>query len=49
MIRFLQTDNRFTKVLFIIVIAAASVGMVVYLIPGLYSLGSPSEGTYAVV
>jgi peptidyl-prolyl cis-trans isomerase D len=49
MIRFLQTDNRFTKVLFILVIAAASVGMVVYLIPGLYSLGSPSAGTYAVV
>lgn len=49
MIRFLQTDNRFTKVLFILVIAAASVGMVVYLIPGLYSLGSPSEGTYAIV
>lgn len=49
MIRFLQTDSRFTKVLFIIVIAAASVGMVVYLIPGLYSLGTPSSGTYAVV
>lgn len=49
MIRFLQTDNRFTKVLFILVIAAASVGMVVYLIPGLYSLGTPSAGTYAVI
>jgi peptidyl-prolyl cis-trans isomerase D len=49
MIRFLQTDNRFTKVLFVLVIAAASVGMVVYLIPGLYSLGTPSEGTYAVI
>lgn len=49
MIRFLQTDNRFTKGLFIVIIAAASVGMVVYLIPGLYNLGAPSEGTYAVV
>ncbi len=49
MIRFLQTDSRFTKALFIVVIAAASVGMVVYLIPGLYSLGTPSSGTYAVI
>ncbi len=49
MIRFLQTDNRFTKILFVIVIAAASVGMVVYLIPGLAGLGAPSEGAYAVV
>ncbi len=49
MIRFLQTDSKFTKGLFIVIIAAASVGMVVYLIPGLYSLGAPSEGTYAVV
>ena len=49
MIRFLQTDSRFTKGLFIVIIAAASVGMVVYLIPGLYSLGAPSEGTYAVI
>jgi len=49
MIRFLQTDNRVTKALFIVVIAAASVGMVVYLIPGLAGLGSPSAGAYAVV
>lgn len=37
------------KVLFYIIIAACSVGMVVYLIPGLYSMGAPSAGTYAVV
>ncbi len=49
MIRFLQTESRFTKILFIVIIAAASVGMVVYLIPGLYSLGTPSAGTYAVI
>ena len=49
MIRFLQTENRVTKALFIVVIAAASVGMVVYLIPGLYNLGAPSAGSYAVV
>ena len=37
------------KVLFYIIIAACSVGMVVYLIPGLFSMGAPSAGTYAVV
>lgn len=49
MIRFLQADSRFVKVMFVLIIAACSVGMVVYLIPGLYSLGTPSEGTYAVI
>jgi peptidyl-prolyl cis-trans isomerase D len=49
MIRFLQADSRAMKVLFVIIIALCSVGMVVYLIPGLYSLGAPSEGTYAVI
>ncbi|HEV2324378.1 MAG TPA: peptidylprolyl isomerase, partial [Terracidiphilus sp.] len=49
MIRFLQADSRFVKVMFVLIIAACSVGMVVYLIPGLYSLGAPSEGTYAVI
>lgn len=49
MIRFLQADSRAMKVLFYIIIAACSVGMVVYLIPGLFSMGAPSEGTYAVV
>jgi peptidyl-prolyl cis-trans isomerase D len=49
MIRFLQADSRPMKVLFYIIIAACSVGMVVYLIPGLFSMGAPSAGTYAVV
>ncbi|MGA3262745.1 MAG: peptidylprolyl isomerase [Terracidiphilus sp.] len=49
MIRFLQTDNRLTKALFVVVIAAASVGMVVYLIPGLTGLGGASANTYAVI
>ena len=40
MIRFLQRDNRFTKAFFIVIIAAASVGMVVYLIPGLTGMGA---------
>jgi peptidyl-prolyl cis-trans isomerase D len=49
MIRFLQRDNRLTKALFVVIIAAASVGMVVYLIPGLTGLGASSSDTYAVV
>jgi peptidyl-prolyl cis-trans isomerase D len=49
MIRFLQADSKFVKVMFVFIIAACSVGMVVYLIPGLYSMGAPSEGTYAVI
>ena len=49
MIRFLQTDNRLTKALLVVVIGAASVSMVVYLIPGLTTGESASPDTYAVV
>ncbi len=49
MIRFLQRDNRITKAFFVVVIAAASVGMVVYLIPGLTGMGASTADTYAVV
>jgi len=49
MIRFLQRDNRFTKAFFIVIIAAASVGMVVYLIPGLTGMGASASDTYAVI
>jgi len=49
MIRFLQTDNRITKALLVVVIGAASVGMVIYLIPGLAGLGSSAPDTYAVI
>lgn len=50
MIRFLQSqDNRLVKALFVVIIAAASVSMVVYLIPGLAGTGGVSAGTYAVV
>jgi peptidyl-prolyl cis-trans isomerase D len=49
MIRFLQRDNRFTKAFFIIVIAAASVGMVIYLIPGLTGMGASTADTYALI
>ncbi len=49
MIRFLQTDNRITKALLVVVIGAASVSMVVYLIPGLAGMGANAPDTYAVV
>src|SRR5579859_2996069 len=49
MIRFLQRDNRLTKALFVVIIAAASVSMVVYLIPGLAAGGAVSASDYAVV
>jgi peptidyl-prolyl cis-trans isomerase D len=49
MIRFLQSDNRITKALFVVVIGAASVAMVVYLIPGLAGGGSSAPDTFAVV
>src|SRR6201996_5031598 len=50
MIRFLKSkDNRLVKALFVVIIAAASVSMVVYLIPGLTGQGAVSAGTYAVV
>ncbi|MGB8258833.1 MAG: peptidylprolyl isomerase [Terracidiphilus sp.] len=49
MIRFLQRDNRVTKAFFVVVIAAASVGMVVYLIPGLTGMGTGGTDTYAMI
>ena len=49
MIRFLQQDNRVVKALFVVIIAAASVSMCVYLIPGLTGQGAVSANTYAVI
>jgi peptidyl-prolyl cis-trans isomerase D len=49
MIRFLQRDSRVVKAFFVVIIAAASVGMVVYLIPGLMGMGTASSDDYAVV
>ena len=51
MIRFLQQKNsRVVKAFFIVIIAAASVGMVLYLIPGLSSSqGAVSANAYAVI
>lgn len=49
MIRFLQKDNRLTKALFVVIIAAASVSMVVYLIPGLTGQSATGADTFAIV
>lgn len=49
MIRFLQRENRFTKALFIVIIGAASVSMVVYLIPGLTGQSASAADTFAVI
>jgi peptidyl-prolyl cis-trans isomerase D len=49
MIRFLQRDNRLTKALFVVIIAAASVSMVIYLIPGLSGQGSSSADSFATI
>ncbi len=49
MIRFLQTDNRVTKALLVVIIGAASVSMCVYLIPGLTGGGAASADTYATI
>jgi hypothetical protein len=49
MIRFLQTDNRMTKAIFVVIIGIVSVGMVVYLIPGLTGQGASAADTYATI
>jgi len=49
MIRFLQRDSRVVKAFFVVIIAAASVGMVVYLIPGLMGMGTATADDYAVI
>ncbi|WP_420236540.1 peptidylprolyl isomerase [Telmatobacter bradus] len=49
MIRFLQTDNRLTKALLVVIIGAASISMVVYLIPGLAGGGATAPGTFATI
>jgi peptidyl-prolyl cis-trans isomerase D len=50
MIRFLQKDDKFTKILFGVIIGAACVSMVVYLIPGLMDNGTSSDtAVYATV
>ena len=50
MIRFLQQDSKVTKAIFTVIIAAAIVAMVVYLVPGLLDTqGSSDASLYATV
>jgi peptidyl-prolyl cis-trans isomerase D len=49
MIRFLQQDTKMAKAIYAVIIAAASVGMVVYLIPGLMNTAVAAPDTYAEV
>jgi peptidyl-prolyl cis-trans isomerase D len=49
MIRFLQNDNRITKAIFVVIIGVVSVGMVVYLIPGLTGQGATAADAYATI
>jgi peptidyl-prolyl cis-trans isomerase D len=50
MIRFLQAKNsRIVKAIFVVIIAVVSVGMVIYLIPGLTGMGASTTDTYAVI
>jgi peptidyl-prolyl cis-trans isomerase D len=49
MIRFLQTDNRLVKALLVVIIGAASISMVVYLIPGLTGGSATAPNTFAVI
>jgi peptidyl-prolyl cis-trans isomerase D len=49
MIRFLQKDTKLAKAIYVVIIGAASVGMVVYLIPGLMNGASAAPDTYAEV
>jgi peptidyl-prolyl cis-trans isomerase D len=50
MIRFLQAkDSRIVKAIFVVIIAVVSVGMVIYLIPGLTGMGVSAADTYATI
>ncbi len=50
MIRFLQAkDSRIVKAIFVVIIAVVSVGMVIYLIPGLTGMGVSATDTYAII
>lgn len=49
MIRFLQKDTRFTKAIFIAIIAVTCVLMVIFLVPGIFNDTSSSSTTYASI
>jgi peptidyl-prolyl cis-trans isomerase D len=50
MIRFLQQDNKLVKILFGVIIGAAVISMVIYLVPGLMDSGATTDtAVYATV
>jgi peptidyl-prolyl cis-trans isomerase D len=49
MIRFLQKDNRITKVIFIAIIAVTCLLMVIFLVPGMFNDQATSADTYATI
>jgi peptidyl-prolyl cis-trans isomerase D len=50
MIRFLQQDNKLIKIMFGVIIGAAVISMVVYLVPGLMDNSTTNDTTlYATV
>jgi len=50
MIRFLQkADDRLKKAIYVVVIGVVSIGMIVYLIPGLTGQGAATADTYAMI
>src|ERR1700678_1759579 len=50
MIRFLQQDNKFVKILFGVIIGGACISMVIYLVPGLMdNTGGADPSVFATV
>ncbi|HEX4005757.1 MAG TPA: peptidyl-prolyl cis-trans isomerase [Acidobacteriaceae bacterium] len=49
MIRFLQKDTKFTKVIFIVIIGITCVLMVIFLVPGMFNDSSATTTTYASI
>jgi len=49
MIRFLQKDTKFTKIIFIGIIGVTCVLMVIFLVPGMFNDTSATTDTYASI
>jgi peptidyl-prolyl cis-trans isomerase D len=49
MIRFLQKDNQFVKIIFWVIITVACVTMVITLVPGIFNDQASSPDTYATI
>jgi peptidyl-prolyl cis-trans isomerase D len=49
MIRFLQSDTKFVKILFWVIIVVSCVAMVIFLVPGLFNTQASATNTYATI